>query len=119
MRKLAILGSLILPAAAIALSCSPAPTSPNPCPVSSLRLIIQPVDTTLQVGESFAPTVRLMDGCGAPLPDRITYSSRNDSVVWINQLLRRVTARRPGLAVIGIAGSRYHSLGSIRVAVVE
>ena len=84
-----------------------------------LRVHVSPSDTTVSVGSSFEPVVRLST-CGGSeqLQDTFSLEAEDPAVATVDPVTNRISAIGAGQTHIPVTGERYGRLFSIRVAVV-
>jgi Bacterial Ig-like domain (group 2) len=83
-----------------------------------LGISIKPTASTLAVGQTVSPTVRL-SSCGGRehFTDAFTWRTADSAVVAVDSLSGRISARAPGVAHVEVRGARYGQLGEVVVTV--
>lgn len=117
MRRLfgtAIWGSKILLITAVLFSCSQVE---QVC-TDELTVRWSPHDTTVSVGQSFVPSVRLTT-CGGrqELTDTFTWNSSDPLILEVEPATGRATAKNAGSAVMSVTGEKYGLLIGVSVTV--
>jgi hypothetical protein len=84
-----------------------------------LRVHLAPSDTTVAVGDTFEPVVRLST-CGGSkqLRDAFSLETEDPAVATVDPATGRITAIAAGETRVTVNGERYGRVGAIRVAVV-
>ena len=77
-----------------------------------------PRDTTIRVGQAFTPSFQFL-GCRGRrvLDDSLSFSSSDTTVIAVDSLTGRTTARAPGTALLLVTGARYRGPFPITVSV--